>query len=68
MTRSEWLLAEKEIDPKFAGSMWEQLGYQATLCPTCHAHLHDGICLNACHLGDAGKERFTKHMQENIKR
>jgi hypothetical protein len=32
-------------------------------CPECRAHLStSGICLNACHLGRAGRERFIAHM------
>lgn len=64
MTRTEWMAAEKKVDEDFTGSLWEQLGYENKLCPTCGAHLHGGICLNACHLGDAGQDRFAKHMSD----
>lgn len=48
-------------------SVWKKLGLSETLCETCGAHLKEQspgrlICLNACHLGPAGKVRFQEHM------
>lgn len=42
---------------------WALLGLSAYVCPVCGAHLKETepdlfICLNACHLGRTGKERF----------
>ena len=58
----EWILAEKKIDPNFIGSLFETLGFEATLCPTCGSHLHHGICLNACHLAKESREKFATLM------
>lgn len=55
----EWMSAEKEIDPDFEGSLFQKLGYEARLCPTCKAHLYDGICLNTCHLSKVSQKRFA---------
>lgn len=43
-------MSEKKrlVDPDFAGSIFEKLGYDPELCPHCDTHLHKGICLNAC--------------------
>lgn len=46
----EWLDAEKMVDPDFEGSIFQQLGFDKEMCPTCKAHLRNGICLNGCHL------------------
>ncbi len=56
---AEWHRAEKKVDPNFAGSLWEYLGYDDKLCPTCRAHLFTGICLNACHLSATSRKRFN---------
>lgn len=58
-----WLNATKERDPDFAGSIWEEMGYDNALCPTCEAHLHNGICLNACHLTPGSQRAFSEIMQ-----
>jgi len=55
-----WLNVTKERDPKFAGSIHEELGFDDILCPTCGAHLRGGICLNACHLTTRSRRRFAK--------
>lgn len=55
----EWQKAEKKTDPDFEGSIFQELGYDAELCPTCGAHLHGGICLNTCHLSDETRQRFN---------
>ena len=55
----EWKSAEKKTDPNFTGSIFEQLGFDAELCPTCNAHLKSGICLNACHLSDNSQKVFN---------
>jgi len=62
----EWLSADKPIDQDFAGSIWEELGYSSLLCPTCGAHLHDGICLNACHLTKKSRDRFNQIMEQVV--
>ena len=51
----DWYATEKETDPNFEGSIWQKLGYEDKLCPDCGAHLHHGICLNACHLSQRGR-------------
>jgi hypothetical protein len=55
---------------------WRLLGLEEETCPFCGAHLklvgkpsYEGgtgepICLNACHLGKAGQERFNNRMRE----
>lgn len=65
MTATEWQQAEKKTDPEFAGSLHERLGFSPELCPVCGGHLYkdpqgESICLNACHLGTAGKAAFDK--------
>lgn len=45
-----WEAAPKKTDPDYEGSIWQRLGFDATLCPVCDAHLSGGICLNGCHL------------------
>jgi hypothetical protein len=62
----DWEKAEKKIDPNFEGSMWQTLGMDKELCPTCNAHLHNGICLNACHLTPASKMAFHMELLEHI--
>ena len=62
----DWMRAEKVTDPDFEDSLSEQLGFDAQLCPTCHAHLWKGICLNACHLSDDMRERFYAKLQTYI--
>jgi hypothetical protein len=47
------------IDSNFSGSIFESLGFEARLCPVCHAHLYKGICLNACHLTSEDRTRFN---------
>jgi len=38
------------------------------LCPVCKAHLsHRGICLNACHLSESSRKRFSAIMETCIK-
>jgi len=58
----EWMKAEKKIDPDFIGSLYETLGFEATMCPTCGSHLHQGICLNACHLAKVARQKFADLM------
>lgn len=54
--------------PHYYDEQWEEDGFLASvmqkeLCPICKAHLStSGICLNACHLGKEGQERFVKMM------
>lgn len=60
----EWLAADKAIDPDFVGSIWEEMGYDDKLCPACGAHLHNGICLNACHLTKRSREKFGQLMKQ----
>lgn len=37
-------------------------------CPVCSARLAaSGICLNACHLGRAGAERFARHIEAAVR-
>lgn len=60
---AEWEKAEKAVDPNFKGSIFEQMGFEDKLCPTCKAHLKSGICLNACHLGKSAQERFAALMK-----
>ncbi len=40
------------------------------ICPVCDAHLSKKslLCLNACHLGERGKERFIKTMEQVMKK
>ncbi len=58
----DWLKAEKEIDEEFKGSVFEEIGMDKQLCPTCGAHLKvidgDLICLNACHLVKQSQSKF----------
>lgn len=56
----EWLLAPKEKNPDFEGSIWQKMGHDNALCPTCKAHLRSGICLNACHLAPSALAKFQK--------
>jgi hypothetical protein len=58
----EWTETPKETDPNFEGSIWQKMGHDPELCPTCGAHLYDGICLNACHLTRESRERFAQGM------
>lgn len=58
----DWIRAEKQIDTEFEGSLEQALGYDPVLCPTCGAHLHGGICLNACHLSDETRQKFVELM------
>lgn len=59
MTREEWQNTEKKIDPNYAGSIFEAMDLSDKLCPACNAHLSKSdICLNACHLGTDGRQRF----------
>jgi hypothetical protein len=45
------------------GEFWDNMGYVKELCPVCKAHLRqNGICLNACHLGESSKKRFIEMM------
>ena len=55
----DWYATEKEIDPDFEGSIWQELGYDPELCSTCGAHLHGGICLNVCHLSESSQAKFS---------
>lgn len=59
MNAQEWERAMRKLDPDFEGSIWQKMGYSPELCPSCGAHIRKGICLNACHLGDAGKLSFN---------
>lgn len=43
--------------------IWQTLGYEPRTCPTCTAHIMDGICLNACHLSPATQARFAQAMR-----
>lgn len=65
-TGSPWKPREPtpEEAAEFEGSIWQKLGYEKTLCPTCGAHTHDGICLNTCHLPKLMQERFAAMMRE----
>jgi hypothetical protein len=54
-------------DEEYAGSLGELLGMDKAKCPTCGAWLKDRICLNACHLGEAGKHRFQDHMMDHAR-
>lgn len=65
---TDWHATEKKTDPDFAGSIWEEMGYEDKLCPTCEAHLHGGICLNACHLSRQSRERLADLMQAASRR
>ena len=56
---TNWLRAEKKVDPNFEGSIFQKLGFEDKLCPTCGANLRNGICLNACHLSEAARKRFA---------
>lgn len=49
-------------DPDFNGSIWDKMElYSDLLCPICEAHVtKTGICLNACHLSPASRDRFNK--------
>lgn len=58
-----WEAAEKKTDPDFEGSLEQKVGFDNLLCPTCGAHLKDGICLNACHLSKASRDRFNALMK-----
>lgn len=43
----------------------EGLVYSMDFCPVCDAHLAaSGICLNACHLSAASRERFAKALRD----
>ena len=64
MIDPNWLDATKKQDPEFAGSIHEELGFDDVLCPTCGAHLRNGICLNACHLTRRSQQRFSDIMQK----
>lgn len=64
MIDPNWLSATKKQDPEFAGSIHEELGFDNALCPTCGAHLRNGICLNACHLIPKSQRRFSNIMKE----
>lgn len=49
---------------------YELLGLEKETCKKCGSHLSktDGgklICLNACHLGEAGQSRFAEVMRKN---
>lgn len=48
--------------------IWKDLGYEAKVCPTCGAHIRNGICLNTCHLSRASQERFAALMAASAKR
>lgn len=54
MSTQYWKDLPKEIDPEFAGSIFERLGLSPVICPTCKAHCKEAngelICLNICHL------------------
>jgi len=60
----EWQKADKKIDPNFEGSIFQKLGYDEKLCPTCGAHLYEGICLNTCHLGQQSQMDFVQLWNE----
>lgn len=62
-TAKEWQDAPKKIMKDFEGSVWEQTGHENKICPICQSPLHDGICLNGCHLGSSGKERFSAFLR-----
>ena len=66
MYNKEWMEAEKKVDPNFEGSIWEKLGHENRLCPTCEAHLYKGICLNACHLAPDTKKRFEESLHKFV--
>lgn len=51
-------------DENFEGSIFEKMGFDAELCPKCNAHLHGGICLNACHLSESQMKRFQLIMEQ----
>ncbi len=64
MINSDWAKTEKMVDSFFKGSLWEKLGYEDKICPTCKAHIYDGICLNGCHLSKGTQQRFNTMMKE----
>lgn len=43
--------------------LWDDLGYDATKCPTCGAHVREGICLNTCHLSRRMQQKFADAMR-----
>jgi hypothetical protein len=61
---------------EYENKIWRSLGLEDEKCPYCGSHLklvdkpsYEGgvgmpICLNACHLGKAGQERFNARMRE----
>jgi len=53
-----------EVDENFEGSIFEKLGFSKYLCSTCKSHLHEGICLNGCHLPESFRESFRKLVKE----
>lgn len=59
----DWVKAEKVVDENYDGSIWEELEYDRELCPTCNSHLHNGICLNTCHLSSSSRKRFNAFMR-----
>jgi len=65
MINKQWFDAKKKIDPDFAGSLFEEIGFDKELCPTCDSHLKDKICLNACHLSKETQEKFNKFLIES---
>jgi len=62
----KWMAAEKKVDEDFEGSLWQRMGYEARLCPFCNAHLHRGICLNACHLNVKLEKKLNNTMVEVV--
>jgi hypothetical protein len=62
MTDKPWH-AIPMTDEEYAQSYGPELGFDRFRCSTCNALLRDGICLNACHLGPAGKAQFAEHMR-----
>jgi hypothetical protein len=59
----DWFDIEKKVDPNFVGSVFDQMGFEKELCPTCGAHLRGGICLNACHLTKTSQKKFSELMK-----
>jgi len=49
---------------QFEGSIWQQLEYDRETCRHCGAHLHGGVCLNACSLTVAEYRKMQAGLAE----
>lgn len=52
------------IDRNFEGSIFQTLGFDKELCPSCRSHLLGGVCLNACQLTVAQYRAMQQGLRE----